>query len=192
MLALPTCVAEFVVAQKEGCLPHMIWKFAKDKIDGRESQVQGRKWLLLFNWCMAASQEKDGASILQLGATKPALCQDSEFVEWCEQCLLSTLGEEHQELMGHLQGRGELDIQLVQQITNNMGQSFLAGIQTLAPTIAGATRQLGTGEEGSDDVGRKLYLENNFTALKGYCSVVDLSQLISMLQSINFANEAFL
>jgi hypothetical protein len=67
MLALPTCVAEFVTAQKGGCLPHMIRKFVKDKIDGGETQVQGHKWLLIFDWCVAASQEKDGRSILQLG-----------------------------------------------------------------------------------------------------------------------------
>jgi hypothetical protein len=54
-----------------------------------------------------------------------------------------------------------------------MGQSFLAGIQTLAPTIAGAMRQLGTNKEGSDDVGGKLYSKNNVAALKGYCGVMD-------------------
>jgi hypothetical protein len=64
MLALPTCVAEFVLAQKGRCLPYMIRKFIKDKIDGGESQVPAQKWLLLCDWCVAASQEKEGASIL--------------------------------------------------------------------------------------------------------------------------------
>jgi hypothetical protein len=173
MLALPTCVAEFVTAQKGGCLPHMIRKFVKDKIDGGETQVQAHKWLLICDWCVAASQEKDGGSILQLGTTEPALCQDGEFIEWCEQRILSTLGAELREAWEPQQGGGGRDLQLVQQITTNMGRSFLAGIQTLAPTIAGATRQLGPSKEGGDDVGGKLYSENNVAALKGYCGVVD-------------------
>jgi len=61
----------------------------------------------------------------------------------------------------------------VQQITTNMGRSFLAGVQALAPTIAGAARLGGTGKEGADDVGGKLYSENNVAALKGYCGVVN-------------------
>ncbi len=30
-----------------------------------------------------------------------------------------------------------------------------------------------TGKEGADDVGGKLYTENNVAALKGYCGVLD-------------------
>ena len=54
-----------------------------------------------------------------------------------------------------------------------MGRSFLAGVQALAPTIAGATRQGGHTKEGGDNVGGKLYSENNVAALKGYCRVVN-------------------
>jgi hypothetical protein len=61
---------------------------------------------------------------------------------------------------------------MVKRITTNMGRSFLAGVQALAPTLAGAARQVGIGDKdsGGDDVGGKLYSENN-VALKGYCGV---------------------
>ncbi len=62
---------------------------------------------------------------------------------------------------------------LVKQITTNMGQSFLAGVQALAPTVAGAAGQGGNIKEGGGDVGGKLYSENNVAALKGYCGVID-------------------
>jgi hypothetical protein len=190
MLALPTCVAEFVITQEGGCLPYAIRKFVKEKIDGGETQVAGQKWQLLLDWCVAASQEKDGASLLQLGAPEPALCQDSEFVEWCNQRIQSTLSEEHRDSTEHQQREGGGgDLQLVQQITTNMGRSFLAGIQTLAPTIAGATRQLGTGKEGGDDVGRKLYSENNVAALKGYCGVVDPGMIPTIWDSFQQTRE---
>ena len=32
---------------------------------------------------------------------------------------------------------------MVERITNNMERSFLAGVHALAPTLAGATRQVG-------------------------------------------------
>ena len=54
-----------------------------------------------------------------------------------------------------------------------MGRSFLAGVQALTLTIAGAARQGGYTKEGGDNVGGKLYSENNVVALKGYCGVVD-------------------
>ncbi len=101
MLALPTCVAEFVITQEGGCLPHAIRKFVKEKIDGGETQVAGQKWQLLLDWCVDASQEKGGESLLQLGAPEPALCQDSEFVEWCDQRIQSNLGEEHRDIDAH-------------------------------------------------------------------------------------------
>ena len=189
MLALPTCVAEFVIAKKGGCLPHMIRKFAKDKIDGGESQVPTQKWLLLCDWCVAASQEKDGASILQLGATEPALCQDGKFIEWCEQRIQSTLGEQQREAMVYQQGGGGRDLQLVQQITNNMGRSFLAGVQALGGTIAGAARQGAPGKEGADDVGGKLYSENNVAALKGYCGVVNPNEIPTIWDSFQQTKE---
>jgi hypothetical protein len=54
-----------------------------------------------------------------------------------------------------------------------MERSFLAGVHALAPTLAGAARQGGLGHKdgGGDDVGGKLYSENNVAALKGYCGV---------------------
>jgi hypothetical protein len=54
-----------------------------------------------------------------------------------------------------------------------MGRSFLAGVQALTPTIAGAARQGGNTKEGGDDVGGKLYSKNNVATLKGYCGVVE-------------------
>ncbi len=67
---------------------------------------------------------------------------------------------------------GARNLQLVKQITSNMGQSFLASVQALTPSIAGAARQGGNNKEGgSNDVGGKLYSENNVATLKGYCGV---------------------
>jgi hypothetical protein len=60
----------------------------------------------------------------------------------------------------------------VEKISNNMGRSFLAGVQALAPTIAGAARQGTTIKEGGDDAGGTLYSENNVAAIKGYCRVL--------------------
>jgi hypothetical protein len=56
-----------------------------------------------------------------------------------------------------------------------MGWSFLAGVQALAPSIAGTAWQGGSNRDGGgDDVGCKLYSENNVPALKGYCRVANL------------------
>ena len=52
-----------------------------------------------------------------------------------------------------------------------MGNSFLAGVQALAPTIAGAARQGGNTKD-NHEVGGRLHLENNVAALKGYCGVL--------------------
>jgi hypothetical protein len=62
---------------------------------------------------------------------------------------------------------------MVERITTNMERSFLAGVQALAPTLAGAARQVGIAnkDSGGDTVGGKLYSENNVAALKGYCGV---------------------
>ena len=68
-------------------------------------------------------------------------------------------------------GGGARDLHLVEQISKNMGHSFLAGVQALAPTIAGAARQ-GGGTKDDHEVGGRLYSENNVAALKGYCGVV--------------------
>ena len=173
MLALPTCIAEFVNAQGGGCLPHKLRTFVKERIDGGASELSAEKWQLLLDWCVAAAQEQNGTSLLNIGSTDPALCQDHEFLDWCDQRIEITLGAAPRATMGQAQGGGGRDLHLVQQITSNMGRSFLAGVQALAPTIAGAARMGGAGKEGADDVGGKLYSANNVTALKGYCGVID-------------------
>ncbi len=68
-------------------------------------------------------------------------------------------------------GGGARDLHPVKQISKNMGHSFLAGVQALTPTIAGAARQ-GGGTKDDHEVGGRLYSENNVAALKGYCGVV--------------------
>ncbi len=63
---------------------------------------------------------------------------------------------------------------LVKQIMFNMGQSFLASVQALAPSITGAARQGGNIKDGGgDDVRGKLYSENNVATLKGYGGVAN-------------------
>ncbi len=94
LLALPTFVAELVRNQGGSCLPYKLRKFIKDQIDGGGSQILPKKWQLILDWCIAASQEKDRTSLLNIGAPEPALCQDPEFLEWCKQRLIITLGQE--------------------------------------------------------------------------------------------------
>jgi hypothetical protein len=80
--------------------------------------------------------KKNEVSLLNIGMPNPALCQDQEFLDWCNTRIQITLGEEPQ-LPGEPE-QGTRDLHLVEQISNNMGRSFLAGVQALAPTIAGA------------------------------------------------------
>ena len=54
-----------------------------------------------------------------------------------------------------------------------MGRSFLAGVQALTPMIDGAARQGGYAKEGGNNVGGKLYSDNNVATLKGYCGGVN-------------------
>ncbi len=70
-------------------------------------------------------------------------------------------------------------IQLVERITANMGKSFVAGVQALAPTIVGATIQGGAYERdsGGEGMGGCMHSKNNATALKGYCGVVDSAKI---------------
>ena len=65
------------------------------------------------------------------------------------------------------------DLHIVKRITNNIERSFLARVHALAPTLAGAARQVGLSHKDSegDDVGGKFYSKNNVAALKGYCGV---------------------
>ena len=66
-----------------------------------------KKWKLLLDWCLAASQEWEGTSLLNIGLPEPALCQDLEFLEWCKHCLLSMLGPVETTVAGaQVQGGG--------------------------------------------------------------------------------------
>jgi hypothetical protein len=145
---------------------------------------------LVLDWCLAATQEKDGTSLLNIGAPEPALCQDPEFLKWCKLRLITTLGPETCQAEGRAQGGGVGDQQLVECITSNMGQSFLASVQALAPSIAGAARQGGnTRDGGSNDMGGKLYSKNNVAALKGYCGVVNPAGIPTIWDSFQQTQE---
>ena len=97
------------------------------------------------------------------------MCQDPEFLNWCERRLNFTLGEEVRAatIAQRGGGGGAHDLHLVKQISKNMGH----GVQALAPTIAGAARQ-GGGTKDDNEVEGRLYSESNVAALKGYCGVV--------------------
>ncbi len=130
----------------------------------------------MLDWCLVASQgSADGLSILNLGAPEPALCQDSKFLKWCKLRLAATLGRERRQLAPQGTGEGQDNLHLVECITSNMGRSFMARVQALAPTIAGAARQGEPYERDScgNRMGGRLYSENNVTTLKSYCGVVD-------------------
>jgi hypothetical protein len=156
LLLLPTLVAEFVVQQGGACLPHTLRAFVTDYINSGKSQVLEEKWQLVLDWCLAASQAAtDGSSILNLGAPEPALCQDEEFLKWCGQRLATTLGRDATRADGQPKAALATDnIQLVERIIANMGRSFVEGVQALAPTIVGATRQgWGTNRESGEGMG---------------------------------------
>ena len=113
--------------------------FITAHIEAGTAQVPVEKWDLILQWCLAASQTgTDGSSLLKLGAPEPALCQDEEFLEWCSNKLATTLGRK-QEAHGANRAGPQDNIHLIQRITENMGRSFVAGVQALAPTIVGAT-----------------------------------------------------
>jgi hypothetical protein len=160
-------------------------------IDAGTVQVPVEKWDLLLDWCLAASQMgPEGASLLNLGAPEPALCQDEEFLEWCSQKLATTLGREP-EVTQRAKAGPQDNIHLVQRITENMGRSFVAGVQALAPTIVGATRQ-GSAldrDSGAEGMGGRMYSENNVAALKGYCGVVDPAKIPQIWDSFQQTKE---
>jgi hypothetical protein len=136
---------EFLRKQGGGHVCHTnCKKLCQTTSTGVGLQIQPDKWQLLLDWCLAAAQGgNNGMSILILGSLEPALCQDSEFLEWCELRLNTTLGQEQQQATGQYNGGGPGSLQLVEQITSNMGLSFMTGVQALAPSIAGAARQGG-------------------------------------------------
>ncbi len=177
LLAVPMFVAEFLVQKGGACLPHNLQNFMTTHIDGGASQVPPDKWQLVLDWCLAALQGSvDGSSILNIGSPEPALCQDNEFLEWCELHLAATLGNDQRQLAPLGTGEGPDNLHLVERITSNMGRSFMMGVQALAPTIAGAARQGGLygRDSGGEGMGGKLYSENNVATLKGYCGVTRL------------------
>jgi len=88
----------------------------------------------------------------------------------------------------HGGGGGARDLHLVEQISKNMGHSFLAGVQALAPTIAGAARQ-GGGTKDDHEVEGHLYSKNNIAALKGYCGVVSPADIPPIWDAIQQTKE---
>jgi hypothetical protein len=92
LLSLPTFIAEFLCKQGGTCLRHKLLNYIRDCIDLGDFNFPADKWQLLLDWCLMASQERDGTSLLNIDSQSPALCQDQEFLEWCEHRLLSTLG----------------------------------------------------------------------------------------------------
>ena len=137
-------------------MPHKLQKIVSDHIDSGELQVPPDKWQLVLDWCLVAAQGGNNrTSILNLGSPEPALCQDLEFLEWCELRLNTTLGQEPQQATGQYNGGGPGNLHLVERITQNMGWSFMARVQALAPSMVGAPRQGGgyNKDGGSNEMG---------------------------------------
>ncbi len=137
-------------------------------------QIPTNKWQLLLDWCLVAAQANTNVtSILSLGLTKTALSQDPKFLEWCELHLTMTIEQEPKQVRLTRGNEGKGTIQMVERITSGMGRSFIAGVHALGPSITGAAHQgnrYGM-DVMSDNLGGKLYSENNVAALKGYCGV---------------------
>jgi len=129
LLALPSFVAKYIQAQGGTCLPYHLYMYIRDHLDG-DTTIDPERWRLILDWCIAATQEKNDSSLLNIGTPEPALCQDPEFLDWCERRLNFTLGEEVRAatIAQHGGGEGACDLHLVEQISKNMGHSFLAGV----------------------------------------------------------------
>ncbi len=67
--------------------------YIRDHLDG-DTQIGPERWQLILDWCVAAAQEKNETSLLNIGTPEPALCQDPEFLDWCERRIRITLGDE--------------------------------------------------------------------------------------------------
>ena len=69
--------------------------------------------------CIATAQAKNDSSLLNIGTPEPALCQDTEFLDWCERRISFTLGEEVGAATAARRGGGEgtRDLHLVEQIS---------------------------------------------------------------------------
>ena len=156
---------EYIQAQGGNCLRYRLYVHIRDHLDG-DTQIGPDRWQLIIDWCVAAAQEKNDTSLLNIRTPEPALCQDPEFLDWCKRHIRITLGDEERvtNFAQHAGGGGARDLHLVEQISENMGNSFLAGVQALTPTIAGAAWQGGNTKD-DHKVGGRLYSENNVAAL---------------------------
>jgi hypothetical protein len=67
----------------------------------------------------------------------------------------------------------------------------MAGVQVLAPSIAGAAQQGGgyTKDGGGNKMGGPLYTENNVAALKGYCGVVNPANIPTIWDTFQHTRE---
>ncbi len=181
LLALPHFLTDYILAT-DHCLPHMLQKFITEHIDGEDSQLPQNEWQLILDWCLAASQMNTGGnSLLHLSTMEPALSQDPEFLEWCTRRIkmsLGPLGPEIRWLDGGTGPQMHPDVHMVEQITSQMGLSLIGGVQALAPMLVGAHRGGGPkGDNHGEAVGGRRYTEDNVTALKGICDVVDMGQV---------------
>jgi hypothetical protein len=117
-LALPTFVVEFLRKQGGGMSATQTAKICVRPHQGGGIEGPPDKWQLVLDWCLAVEQGGDnGTSILNLGSPEPALCQDLDFLKWCELHLKTTLGQGPQQEMGQYNGGGPGSLQLVKQIT---------------------------------------------------------------------------
>jgi len=80
LLALPSFVTEYIQAQGGTCLPYHLHMYIRDHLDG-DMTIDPEHWRLIFDWCIAAAQEKNDSSLLNIGTPEPALCQDPEFLD---------------------------------------------------------------------------------------------------------------
>ncbi len=145
LLVLPTFITAFLGKQGGPCLAHKLQKFVSDHIGGGELQVPPDKWQLVLDKCLAAAQGgNNGLSILNLGSLEPALCQDSEFFEWCELRLNTTLEQEPQLATGQYNGGGGW------QPTTGQTNNFKHGTELHGWGPSAGTKQLGghTKKEG--------------------------------------------
>ena len=91
---------------------------------------------------------------------------------------LGPLGPEIRWLDGGTGPQMHPDVHMVEQITSQMGLSLIGGVQALAPMLVGAHRGGGAkGDNHGEAVGGRRYTEDNVTALKGICDVVDMGQV---------------
>ncbi len=67
-------IAELLCKQGGTCLPYKLRNYIRDHIDLGELNVAADKWQLLLDWCLAALQEWEGTSLINIGSPEPALC----------------------------------------------------------------------------------------------------------------------